>query len=113
MGNCCEKSPRITRINTNYLIFFSCNSWAFFMAVPHDAAPSPGDERKPTQPVCAAYRVPSPRGAQHIGPPCHIPKHVKVLLNPIFEIKSSVYGKILPYPKKAHKLHRLTQIKKE
>jgi hypothetical protein len=33
-----------------------------FMAASHDAAPSPGDERKPTQTVCAAYRFPIPWG---------------------------------------------------
>ena len=33
-----------------------------FMAASHDAAPSPGDERKPTQTVCAAYRSPMPWG---------------------------------------------------
>jgi hypothetical protein len=33
-----------------------------FMAASHDAAPSPGDERKPTQTVCAAYRFPMPWG---------------------------------------------------
>ena len=32
------------------------------IAAPHDAAPSPGDERKPTQTVCAAYRSPMPWG---------------------------------------------------
>jgi uncharacterized protein YfaS (alpha-2-macroglobulin family) len=34
----------------------------FFIGAFHDAAPSPGDERNPTQTVCAAYRLPSPRG---------------------------------------------------
>ena len=33
-----------------------------FMAASHDAAPSPRDERKPTQTVCAAYRSPMPWG---------------------------------------------------
>jgi len=33
-----------------------------FMTTTHDAAPSPGDERKPTQTVCAAYRSPMPWG---------------------------------------------------
>jgi len=33
-----------------------------FFVAGHDAAPSPGNERKPTQTVCAAYRLPSPRG---------------------------------------------------
>jgi hypothetical protein len=33
-----------------------------FITAPHDAAPSPGDERKPTQTVCAAYRSPMPWG---------------------------------------------------
>jgi hypothetical protein len=33
-----------------------------FTAASHDAAPSPRDERKPTQTVCAAYRFPMPWG---------------------------------------------------
>ena len=35
---------------------------AVFTAASHDAAPSPGVERKPTQTVCAAYRSPMPWG---------------------------------------------------
>ena len=55
--------------STSYLHSFrvpSCNFVANFlitiMVVPYGAAPSHGDERKPTPTSCAAYRPPSPRG---------------------------------------------------
>jgi hypothetical protein len=38
-----------------------CVLVAIFIVASHDAAPSPGDERKLTQTICAAYRVAAPR----------------------------------------------------
>jgi hypothetical protein len=61
--------PQITHITQIFLFFlrvfsfnFVANVSVIFIAVPHDAAPSPGKERKPTPMVCAACRLPSPRG---------------------------------------------------
>jgi hypothetical protein len=60
-----KKKPQITQITLIFLysFFIICvNLWFILKAVPNNAAPSPGDERKPTPTVCAAYRLPSPRG---------------------------------------------------
>ena len=54
-----------TLLHFNPSIFTPWPSEArYFQSTPHDAAPSPGDEWKPTQTTCAAYRVPSPRGGR-------------------------------------------------
>ena len=60
-----KRKPQITQITQIFLVFLSCLScvsWIIFIAVPHDAAPSPGNEWKPTQMICAAYRSPMPWG---------------------------------------------------
>jgi hypothetical protein len=54
-------------------------SWQPVMAA---YAPSPGDERKPTQTVCAAYRLPSPRGF-------HRRKRKMIIENGIVKSKSA------------------------
>jgi len=49
-------------------------------AASHDAAPSPGDERKPTQTVCAAYRSPMPWGFM-VGWKGFFARHLTIFLD--------------------------------